>query len=388
MLSKIIFLFFILKMRKKYLEMKRKHHPKGFSDQQTNLQFLNCSTIIVMKISNTTLQARMGRNLSIYFVIILLVAPIVDLHSLLRAIPFSLQAGIILAIAVYFIRKLLTFPRWNDELQYCVPFVKAVIYLLVIIVIENFLTWATSASDLHKYEYTPLQDNVEIVTLWAFQKYPLIKTLILGWQADMHILLYAFVGLCLSVIWDQVPYSGFGMGARFMDVITWTHWLRTAAFMITVLPNPKPHCYYKNFPPVPSSVWEFIAIGFGKKRGSGCNDLVISGHGVVYAAVPLAITTFYRPADRRLRGIVSFLSWGAVTKLCLQEVVDKTHYSVDMLLAVACTALIWKWREEVYPATALVKQRRQGSKADPVPRTLIALTVGVLILVFVGVQGV
>jgi hypothetical protein len=337
---------------------------------------------------NTANQSRMGKQLSAYLVIILLVAPLLDLHSFLRAIPALLQAGIVLAIGIYLVKKLLTFPRWNDELQYVAQFVKAVIYLLLIIVVENFLTWTTSATDMHKYEYTPLQDNVEILTLWAFDKYPILKTIILGWKADMHFLLYAFVGLCLSVIWDQVPYSGFAMGARFMDVITWTHWLRTAAFMVTILPNPQPHCYRKNFPPVPDSVWEFIAIGFGKKRGSGCNDLVISGHGVVYAAVPLAITSFYRPADRRLRSIVSLLSWGAVAKLCLQEVVDKTHYSVDMLLAVACTALIWKWREHVYPATAILKHRRHGAKADPVPRTLIALTVGVLILVFVGVKGV
>ena len=27
-----------------------------------------------------------------------------------------------------------------------------------------------AASDVHKYEYTPLQDNVEIAALWAFQR--------------------------------------------------------------------------------------------------------------------------------------------------------------------------------------------------------------------------
>ena len=207
----------------------------------------------------------------------------------------------------------------------------------------------------------------------------------MGWRVDMHWLLYSFVSLCLSVMWDQVPYSGFGMGARFMDVIAWTHILRTIAFMVTVLPNPQNHCYARNFPPVPSSVWEFIAIGFGAKRGSGCNDLVISGHGVVYTAVPLAIQTFY-PVGWRHGGPVVAVSWAAVVKLCLQEVVDKTHYSVDMLLAVACTVLVWRWRENLY--NTQWHKRKPGSKPDPVPRALIALVVGVLILVFVGVKGV
>ena len=96
----------------------------------------------------------------------------------------------------------------------------------------------------------------------------------LSWRVDMHFPLYAFVALCLSVIWDQVgaelagaelagagpmpggwlagaglpckcaplptdgagspaccsacqvPYSGFGMGARFVDTIAWTHLIR------------------------------------------------------------------------------------------------------------------------------------------------------------------
>ena len=160
--------------------------------------------------------------------------------------------------------------------------------------------------------------------------------------------------------------------------------------MVTVLPNPQPQCYQRNFPPVPSSVRDFIAVGYSSKRGSGCNDLVISGHGVVYAAVPLAIQTFY-PARWRGGGLATTAAWAAVVKLCIQEVVDKTHYSVDMLLAVVCTALVWSWREGMYPAGSAVwaKRKRGGAvSSDPVPKVLIALTVGVLLLVLVGVKGV
>jgi hypothetical protein len=61
----------------------------------------------------------------------------------------------------------------------------------------------------------------------------------------------------------QVPYSGFAMGARFMDTIAWAHALRTLAFLTTVLPNPRPNCYARNFPPVPSGErlqgWEKVA---------------------------------------------------------------------------------------------------------------------------------
>lgn len=209
----------------------------------------------------------------------------------------------------------------------------------------------------------------------------------MGWRVDMHWLLYAFVTLCLSVMWDQMPFSGFGVGARFMDAIAWAHALRTIAFMVTILPNPRPGCYAANFPPVPRTAFEFLRIGFSAKRGSGCNDLIISGHGVVYAAVPLAISTFY-PVSWGWGLGPSTVAWLAVLKLCLQEVVDKTHYSVDMLLAVTCTALVWKWREGLYPISATWRQRKRGMPPDPAPSVLIALVVGVLILVFVGVKGV
>lgn len=202
----------------------------------------------------------------------------------------------------------------------------------------------------------------------------------------MHWLLYSFVALCLSVMWDQVPYSGFGMGARFMDAIAWSHALRTIAFMITVLPNPQPGCYAANFPPVPDTLWGFLSVGFSAKRGSGCNDLVISGHGVVYAAVPLAFQTYYPQSLRR--GGTAAVAWVAVTKLCLQEVVDKTHYSVDMLLAVAVTVLVWHWRSALYPSTETWAKRKPNAVPDAVPRALIGLVVGVLVLVFVGVKGV
>ena len=116
------------------------------------------------------------------------------------------------------------------------------------------------------------------------------------------------------------------------------------------------------------------------------NDLVISGHGVVYAAVPLALGEFY-PAGGPLSPAA--LAWAGVARLCVREVLDKTHYSVDMLLAVAVTALVWRARAGAMAgAAAPWRLRRRGAPADPVPRAAVALVGGVLVLVLVGVAGV
>jgi hypothetical protein len=44
--------------------------------------------------------------------------------------------------------------------------------------------------------------------LAPLQWYPAARAVVLSWRVDMHFLLYAFVALCLSVIWDQVGPGG------------------------------------------------------------------------------------------------------------------------------------------------------------------------------------
>ena len=99
------------------------------------------------------------------------------------------------------------------------------------------------------------------------QRYPAARWAVMTWRVDTHFLLYAFVALALSVIWDQasrlmggsreallrgrplagaacaqhpsnaarrlpfvlcsqVPHSGFGMAARFMDAVAVAHAIR------------------------------------------------------------------------------------------------------------------------------------------------------------------
>lgn len=58
-----------------------------------------------------------------------------------------------------------------------------------------------------------------------------------------------------------------------------------------------------------------------------------------------------------------------------------------MLLAVVLTALVWSWREPLYPPTATWAPRPPGSPPDPLPARLVALVLATLVIVFVGVAG-
>ena len=88
--------------------------------------------------------------------------------------------------------------------------------------------------------------------------------------------------------------------------------IRSIAFLLTILPSPRPGCYIRRFPAVPDSWSQYLRIGFGQLRGSGgCNDLVISGHCIIYVMAPLAFQTYYP-------GWTAALLWLAVIRSCIR----------------------------------------------------------------------
>jgi len=93
----------------------------------------------------------------------------------------------------------------------------------------------------------------------------------------------------------QVSFSGFGLMSRVVATIAASRLIRVVCFMSTVLPNPKPGCYSRRFPPVPDSAWGIIKAGYTTIRGfGGCNDLIFSGHGAFWVLAPLAHMAYYR----------------------------------------------------------------------------------------------
>lgn len=185
-----------------------------------------------MKHDTNQIQKRLKSRLQWVIAGLLVLGPILDLQKIAKDLPIVVQTAFLVTLSVLLLRKMMQFRRWNDELAHIKKFVKALCFLLLVVVAENFATWATSATDMHKHLYVPLQDNVDIVLRWSFERSLLLKKFVLDWKVDMHWLLYCFVAMCLSVLGDEIPYSGFGIGARFMDTIAWTHALRTIAFMV------------------------------------------------------------------------------------------------------------------------------------------------------------
>ena len=158
--------------------------------------------------------------------------------------------------------------------------------------------------------------------------------------------------------------SVFGIAARTCATIALARAIRVVSFMLTVLPNPKPGCYNRQFSDAPKHYedgWHLIKYGSSRIRGSGgCNDLIFSGHGVIYMSGFLCIATH----GVSLGSFVVFL---AVLHVSCKEALDQTHYGVDMFLAIAVTALSWRECHTVEKwVTGKSKDREGGRKADEV----------------------
>ncbi|KAL3155537.1 hypothetical protein ABBQ38_011089 [Trebouxia sp. C0009 RCD-2024] len=281
-------------------------------------------------------------------------------------------------------RALLRFKRWGDETQQAARFFAVFAALLVELTIDNAFTWAVAASDVNKYVWTsPLQDNVEIWLNDLKAVYPWTEILWASEWINIKHKLVSLIALAFSVLWDQVPYSGFAMMTRVAACIGISRTIRTIAFMLTVLPSPRPGCYDRRFPPVPDSWTEYLKIGFGDMRGNGgCNDLIISGHCIIYVTAPLVFQTYYP-------GWTAAFLWLAVIRTCFRAPMTKQHYAVDMFLAVVVTSLVWMQLDWICPASKPLYPRHPADPPDkrgPLQWLLICLifialvSVGVIII--------
>lgn len=83
-----------------------------------------------------------------------------------------------------------------------------------------------------------------------------------------------------------------------------------------------------------------------------------SGHGAFWTMGPLVYQAYYP-----YRGTTA-LMWVALVQTSIRDVLEKQHYSVDMLLAPVVTAAMWTWLAWVYPPSQPLPKRQEGAAAD------------------------
>jgi DNA mismatch repair protein MutS2 len=84
----------------------------------------------------------------------------------------------------------------------------------------------------------------------------------------------------------------------------------------------------------------------------------------------------------------SGLLWVALVQASIRDIIDKQHYSIDMVLAVIVTWAVWVALQRVYPESQPLPGRPATAAADkphPLVLALIALGLaGAAIVIFVA----
>jgi len=113
-------------------------------------------------------------------------------------------------------------------------------------------------------------------------------------------------------------------------------------FATTVLPSSKPLCYlfrfakdHQNSREPPADWYHWMKMGLKIRGEGGCNDLLFSGHCVICIACIMPFRDHYSGSW------INFVLWCSTAHAALESIVPKQHYSMDYLVGVPITILIW-----------------------------------------------
>ncbi|UJR26081.1 hypothetical protein I4U23_007427 [Adineta vaga] len=140
----------------------------------------------------------------------------------------------------------------------------------------------------------------------------------------------------LAIIW---VFFCFLNGSKGLTVIqkgarclTIARSIRICVFSLTILPSPKPWCHFTG--PINP---------FRARVGGVCNDLLYSGHVVIYTLTAISFTILSREYSMKLLryGLRIFI-WFYIFQRILCTILERHHYSIDMFLGFIVTLLIWQ----------------------------------------------
>jgi hypothetical protein len=212
--------------------------------------------------------------------------------------------------------------------------IQGVLVVIAVLLSENFLIWVVSATFEAGQHITteppPLQDNGQRVLKYILST--LTKPQVIGLRRLLNTQWSLVACLGASFAYVELHRYGrtgplttttkvahrtlFGVATRMAYTVAIARFVRTASFLLTVLPSQVRNCYAQRFPVPPPTDWvDWVWVGLIPRSHGGCNDLIISGHAVITSSSTClligAASRFDRPEYSNLTPSLLFVQWRA-----------------------------------------------------------------------------
>ncbi|UJR32267.1 hypothetical protein I4U23_019732 [Adineta vaga] len=205
---------------------------------------------------------------------------------------------------------------------YALKSIRDLIFMGIELLTENTMIQVISLKEHHR---TPLRDLAEEYLSNVNRTF--VEFAYIGedtYQVETNSVLFLWVFYCFL----HGP-NGLKVLQKGVRCLTIARALRVITFSLTVLPNPNPKCIFKG--PVQP---------FNLSPGGACNDLLYSGHVIVYTISAIAVTILCASYPFRiLRFFIRLFIWTQVIQRMIRAIIELHHYSVDMFLGLCVTLL-------------------------------------------------
>ncbi|CAF0850421.1 unnamed protein product [Rotaria sordida] len=207
---------------------------------------------------------------------------------------------------------------------YALKSIRDLVFMITELLIENTMIQVIS---LLEHDRTPLRDLAEEYLSNANRTF--MEFAYIGestYQVDTNSVLFLWILYCFL----HGP-RGLKVLQKGVRCLTIARAIRVITFSMTILPNPNPKCNFTG--PVDP---------FNLSPGGACNDLLYSGHVIVYTISAVAVTILCSSYPfALLRLLIRLFIWIQVIQRMIRAVVEFHHYSVDMFLGLCVTLFIW-----------------------------------------------
>ncbi|CAM2713102.1 unnamed protein product [Rotaria socialis] len=216
---------------------------------------------------------------------------------------------------------------WRDRITpemavYAVKSLRDLLFMGIELLTENTMIQVISSLE---HDRTPLRDIAEEYLNDLNRTF--VEFAYIGedtYQVNTNTVLFLWVFYCFLH-----GTNGLKVLQKGVRCLTLARTLRVITFSLTILPNPNPKCNFTG-PIDPFNL------------SGACNDLLYSGHVIVYTISALAVTILCASyPSALLRLFIRLFIWIQVIQRMIRAVVEFHHYSVDMFLGLCVTLLIW-----------------------------------------------